>query len=157
MARTPATACRALHRLQSAQPASSAAKGTATPCEHARASWAPLVCAPTRCCVPTTALPPANLDADVFTWWQHPPHLWNHRILAELRLRQLQGSVRMNAVAVFLADRSFAKDMASWRSFEGQFLWQETVKFDEVALCHGLQNRLKSCAFCPSLHESSSH
>ena len=83
---------------------------------------------------------PANLDADVFTWWQHPPHLWNHRILAELRLRQLQGSVRMNAVAVFLADRSFAKDMASWRSFEGQFLWQETVKFDEVALCHGLQN-----------------
>jgi len=25
------------------------------------------------------------IDADVFTWWQHPPHLWNHRVLAELR------------------------------------------------------------------------
>ena len=92
---------------------------------------------------------PANLDADIFTWWQHPPHLWNHRILAELRLRQLQGRVRLDAVAIFLADRYFAKDRESWRSFEGRFLWQETVTFDEVALCHGLHNgSLRSAASC---------
>ncbi len=84
-------------------------------------------------------LAPETMDADVFTWWQHPPHLWNHRVLAELRLRQMQGRIRRHALAVFLADESFAKDKgrlpAASLARGGADVKTFTVPYDERRLC----------------------
>lgn len=70
-------------------------------------------------------------DADVYTWWQHPPRLLNEDVLAYLKQLQVQGKVRKHAVAALLFDHGFPKDVDSWFRLQNYATWMQAVKFNE--------------------------
>ena len=74
-------------------------------------------------------------DADVYTWWQEPPHLENSEVLRYLRRLQLDGKIRRDAEALVLFDHSWPPDMDSWRKLGHLASWEHTLDFDEYALC----------------------
>lgn len=93
-------------------------------------------------------------DADVYTWWQEPPHLENSEVLNSLRRRQLAGQIRRNAEAFVLFDHSWPPDMESWRKLGHLASWERTLDFDEYALC--LQMLPEGHAdrhWCPRAHQ----
>ena len=62
-------------------------------------------------------------DADVYTWWQEPPHLENSEVLRYLRRLQLDGKIRRDAEALVLFDHKWPPDMDSWRKLGHLASW----------------------------------
>eukprot|EP00966_Prymnesium_polylepis_P168148 3887582-Prymnesium_polylepis.1 len=56
-----------------------------------------------------------GLDADVFTWWQEPPHLHNFAVLSSLRRLMDKGQVRPSAEAILIFDYAFHLDIKDWK------------------------------------------
>ena len=84
-----------------------------------------------------------GLDADVFTWWQEPPHLGNPTVLTMLRGLQNDGQVRPDAEAILVFDEGWAEDMVDYAELQrlGWMMWTERVpNVNEFAEC---RERLK--------------
>jgi len=77
----------------------------------------------------------AQLDADVFTWWEQAPHLTNIDAVQHLRRQVESGRIRRSAEAVVLFDMSWKDDVDSLRVLIEQAAWSQNVPFDEEALC----------------------
>jgi len=77
----------------------------------------------------------AKLDADVFTWWEQPPHLTNVDAVIHLRREVQRGRIRQNAQAVVLFDMSWRDDVTSLQKLIEQTAWTYNVNFDEESLC----------------------
>ena len=58
-----------------------------------------------------------NLDADIFTWWQEPPHLRNHAALESLLGFVLAKKVRSTAIAAMVFDPKFHMDAADYQIY----------------------------------------
>jgi hypothetical protein len=82
---------------------------------------------------------PPRPQADVFTWWQQPPHLHNQAALETLRDFMLQGQIRPTAVAAMLFDAKYGRDASDYRIYRkyavGENAWADTVRVDEAELC----------------------
>ena len=78
-------------------------------------------------------------QADVFTWWQQPPHLHNHAALETLRGLMLQEQIRPTAVAAMIFDPKYGRDASDYRIYRkyavGENAWADTVRVDEAELC----------------------
>lgn len=86
-----------------------------------------------------------NLDADIFTWWQEPPHLLNGAALQSLRGFMLNKQIRPTAVAAMVFDPKFRYDLSDYRTYRqyavGEGAWAEAVEVDEAALCCAKRKR----------------
>ena len=79
-----------------------------------------------------------GLDADVFTWWQEPPHLHNFAMLDNLRHLMERGQVRTSATAILIFDQGFYLDRRDWRRLTqlvNWTSWTQEVKVNETAAC----------------------
>lgn len=90
-----------------------------------------------------------NLDADIFTWWQEPPHLRNHAALESLLGFVLAKKVRSTAIAAMVFDPKFHMDAADYKIYRkyavGEGAWADTVPVDEFDLCHKLVRKHALC------------
>ena len=89
-----------------------------------------------------------SVDADVYTWWQAPPHLHNPAVLLQLRRLQLSGKIRQTAEAIFVFDQGWKQDMLDFADLQklGWANWTERVgSVHERKLClekvHGTLRR----------------
>ena len=74
-------------------------------------------------------------DADVYTWWEQGPFLWNHEVLRHLRRETAQGRIRRSAQAIVVFDTKHRRDMDSWRRLKDGFAWARNISFDERRFC----------------------
>ena len=79
-----------------------------------------------------------GLDADIFTWWQEPPHLHNFAVLDSLHRLVGSGQVRASAMAILIFDQGFYLDRRDWRRLTqvvNWTSWTQEVKVNETAAC----------------------
>ncbi|KAL1515780.1 hypothetical protein AB1Y20_002396 [Prymnesium parvum] len=91
----------------------------------------------------------ADVDGDIITWWQQPPHLIDGAVLRSLRRLQHQGTIRASAQAVVLFDTKFQADLKSFAYLNrsrGWIQWSEQVPFDERQLCCAKHKWRGSCS-----------
>ena len=74
-------------------------------------------------------------DADLYTWWQQPPHLTDRKLLNFLRQAQLRGLIRRTAMALIVSDGSWLPDRHGWWRLESMSSWNENVEFNEQTSC----------------------
>ena len=83
-----------------------------------------------------------GLDADFFTWWQEPPHLFNFAVLAQLRDLVDRGRVRSSAEAILIFDDGYRLDRRDWKRLAAHnwTSWNTSVLVDERKLCLRVNN-----------------
>lgn len=73
--------------------------------------------------------------ADVYTWWQHPPHLLDGKVLERLKDMRKRVQHRYGAQAVVLFDMSWRDDVRSLHKLRSIAAWSASIPYDEIAMC----------------------